>query len=288
MSREPDPTAAPGHRPGAAPDSADVHCATCAALAAGAGRTAAGLATGPDAEDPFHHPYPVPRVRRWWERSAVARSGVVLGVLATVLLTFLLLPESPGGPDRTERPAPPPVDSGISVVAGETPATPADSLAPSGESPAPSEGSPAPADGPADSARTTRTRRPVEPTGPRATSAPPRPTTSPTTRRPTPTPSRPAPGAGELTPLPPSRESGLRSVRSDQATAIEFVNNRPHDVTLYWLDYRGNRVRFRTLRPGASHRQPTYVTHPWVVTTPHGRGLAVFLPDRNPARAVIA
>lgn len=273
------PETGPKHPPGAAGESTDVHCATCAALAAGAGRAAAGSLTG-DADDPFHDPYPVALERRWWERPAVARSGIVFGVLGTVLLTFLLLPESPGGPDRTERPAPPPIDSGISVVAGETSAPPV-------ESPGPAEQAPAPTGTPGNSVRSTPARRPAEPTAPRATNAPPRPTTSPTTRQPTPTRSQPAPGPAELTPLPASREAGLRSVSNDQATAIEFVNNRSHEVTLYWLDYRGNRVRYRTLRPGTSYRQPTYVTHPWVVTNSYGRGLAVFLPDRNPARAVI-
>jgi hypothetical protein len=90
-----------------------------------------------------------------------------------------------------------------------------------------------------------------------------------------------------LTPLPPYREGGARSITSDRPTAIDFVNARAERVLVYWLDYFGRRVLYRVLPAGGSYRQQTYVTHPWVVTTVDGEALAVFLPADRPARATI-
>jgi hypothetical protein len=102
-------------------------------------------------------------------------------------------------------------------------------------------------------------------------------------------PSRPEAPAGPpaLAPLPPSRESGLRSVESERDTAIEFVNARAETVIVYWLDFAGRRVRYAILGAGASYRQQTYVTHPWVVTDVRQTALVVFLPAAEPARATI-
>ncbi|GIJ26488.1 hypothetical protein Vqi01_16500 [Micromonospora qiuiae] len=113
--------------------------------------------------------------------------------------------------------------------------------------------------------------------------------------RPTTPPSRPArpPKATQpaqlpqLSPLPGWRERHLRSVSGGAETSIEFVNLRSRPVVLYWLDHHGQRRQYAVIPPSASHRQHTYVGHPWVVTDRRGRALACFEPIRTPARAEI-
>ncbi len=91
----------------------------------------------------------------------------------------------------------------------------------------------------------------------------------------------------QLSPLPGWRERHLRSVSGGAETSIEFVNLRPRPVFLYWLDHHGRRQQYAVIPPSASHRQHTYVGHPWVVTDRRGRALACFEPIRTPARAEI-
>ena len=102
---------------------------------------------------------------------------------------------------------------------------------------------------------------------------------------PTPRPTLPRPG--ELTPLPPSQESSLRSSGGGSETFIDFVNARSETAVVYWLDYGGQRQLYAILLPGQWYRQQTYVGHPWVVTNAQGVGLACFLPAYETLRAVV-
>ncbi|SCL24560.1 von Hippel-Lindau disease tumour suppressor protein [Micromonospora nigra] len=113
---------------------------------------------------------------------------------------------------------------------------------------------------------------------------------SPPTSRPS-RPASPSPSGrsspGELNPLPASRERHLRSTGGGSETHIDFVNERAERVTVYWLDYGGDRRQYAVLQPGQRHRQHTYVGHPWVVTTAGGRALVCFLPAASTGTAVI-
>jgi hypothetical protein len=82
-------------------------------------------------------------------------------------------------------------------------------------------------------------------------------------------------------------EPTLRSAGNGGATQVAFVNASGDVVTVSWLDPDGNRVTYKTLRPGESYTQPTYVGHPWVVAAADGRALAVFQPGPAPGRAVV-
>lgn len=232
-----------------------------------------GRAARPVPPDPFFDEL-TDQPERWWKRPAVTRSGIALGVLATVILTFVILPETPEQSDGTWRPALlPTVGSGVSIVTSATP-------------PAPELSSPAATVSPAAPSQAVATRQPSTPAASPSSTRRSQPGNSPSAR-PSPTRTQSAPRTAELTPLPPSRERDLRSTHNDRPTSIEFVNRRKEPVIVYWLDHRGRRVPYRILMPGQSYRQPTYVTHPWVVTRMDGRALAIFLPDRNPARATI-
>ena len=111
----------------------------------------------------------------------------------------------------------------------------------------------------------------------RATSTRPAPSASP----------KPPPLPGELAPLPASREPALRSTGGGPETFIDFLNARSEPVTVYWLNYDGERQRYAVLQPGQGYRQHTYVGHPWVVTESDGQALVCFQPTTRAAMAVV-
>jgi len=91
----------------------------------------------------------------------------------------------------------------------------------------------------------------------------------------------------ELAALSVDTEATLRAAGNGGATQVAFVNETGDVVTVSWLDPDGNRVTYKTLRPGESYTQQTYVGHPWVAAAADGRALAVFQPAAAPGRAVI-
>jgi len=55
-----------------------------------------------------------------------------------------------------------------------------------------------------------------------------------------------------------SREAGVH-------TRVHFVNCTTGEVALYWLNYQGREVYYRSLLVGGEFFQPTYLSHPWVM-----------------------
>lgn len=64
-----------------------------------------------------------------------------------------------------------------------------------------------------------------------------------------------------------------RSVVSDTSLHLVFANHARGSVSIYWLDFKGERVLYNTLAPGESYSQQTFVTHPWVILDADGRCL---------------
>ena len=91
-------------------------------------------------------------------------------------------------------------------------------------------------------------------------------------------------GAVQLTSLPLSQATTLKSENSDNATNIRFTNGTCGTIGLYWLDFGGNRVHYGDIPPGQTHVQNTFLTHPWVVTS-DGVDLALYLPAADAANA---
>lgn len=58
-------------------------------------------------------------------------------------------------------------------------------------------------------------------------------------------------------------ERRLKSIDSLVSTHICFKNRSTVPVRLYWVNYDGEEVPYRTLQLGQSCRQQTFVTHPW-------------------------
>ncbi len=76
--------------------------------------------------------------------------------------------------------------------------------------------------------------------------------------------------------------NGLRSRTSTVATELRFVNRSGQTVHVYWLDYEGQRRFYQALRDGESYDQPTFLTHPWLVTDERGAAWKVYLPTERP------
>ena len=64
-----------------------------------------------------------------------------------------------------------------------------------------------------------------------------------------------------------------RSLVSDKRLDLVFANHTKGAVSIYWLDFNGDRVWYNTLAPGDGYSQQTYVTHPWVIVDAKGRCL---------------
>ena len=81
---------------------------------------------------------------------------------------------------------------------------------------------------------------------------------------------------------PPKNESSFRSLNSFAEAEIRFVNRSGQTVNVYWLDYTGERKYYQTLKDGELYDQPTYMTHPWLVTDENGAEWEVYLPTEQP------
>ena len=65
-----------------------------------------------------------------------------------------------------------------------------------------------------------------------------------------------------------------RSEKGTKPATVEVVNKaKTQAVSLYWIDYKGNRVFYAKVQPGARMKQQTYRTHPWIITNHKGRCL---------------
>jgi WD40 repeat protein len=81
-------------------------------------------------------------------------------------------------------------------------------------------------------------------------------------------------------------ESSLHSINGTTTAAIQFLNSSSVTQNVYWLNYSGTRVLYSTLSPGQSFLQPTFLTHPWVVTDSNNTCRAIYLPTLESGVAV--
>lgn len=81
-----------------------------------------------------------------------------------------------------------------------------------------------------------------------------------------------------------SKEAGARSVEGGANTSFTITNRTTLVLTIYWLDYQGERQEYFRLEPNETRGQDTYQNHPWLVTDPAGKCLRIFY---APAEIVI-
>jgi len=75
-------------------------------------------------------------------------------------------------------------------------------------------------------------------------------------------------------------ENRLRSMQGNVHTQMQFINRSHQEVRTYWLDYSGRRVFYKAIPPNGSYTQPTYQTHPWVVTNQANNCIGIFISNR--------
>jgi von Hippel-Lindau disease tumor supressor len=86
---------------------------------------------------------------------------------------------------------------------------------------------------------------------------------------------------------PALRAQSVKSVASELATELTFVNRSSSVRKIYWLDFDGKRVLYSTLKPGEEVAQETFLTHPWLVTDGKNQPLNIYFADALPRRIVI-
>jgi hypothetical protein len=82
-------------------------------------------------------------------------------------------------------------------------------------------------------------------------------------------------------------EKDLKSETGDVKARITFVNRSKQPVKVYWLDYRGQRVLYKKLKPSESYTQDTYMTHPWLITDLYDNAWEVYMPSVQPRTVII-
>jgi hypothetical protein len=83
------------------------------------------------------------------------------------------------------------------------------------------------------------------------------------------------------------KEGEVQSGQGRDRTAITFKNNRGSPVRLYWIDETGHRKLYATIDDGQSHRQPTFLTHPWLLADQADTCIGLYLPVADPREIVI-
>ena len=71
-------------------------------------------------------------------------------------------------------------------------------------------------------------------------------------------------------------EGFARSLESKAPATIQFVNLTGKELQLFWLDFHGQRRAYGKIPAGGQVTHSTFLTHPWLVATAHGHGLAIF------------
>jgi len=85
-----------------------------------------------------------------------------------------------------------------------------------------------------------------------------------------------------------AQEGQLRSVNRATSTVVTFINRGMLTITVYWLNYQGERVFYAKLGPGQSYVQSTFVTHPWLlIGNPGEKCLGIFKPALSPGIVAI-
>jgi hypothetical protein len=82
-------------------------------------------------------------------------------------------------------------------------------------------------------------------------------------------------------------EGNARSLESRHKSTMHFVNLTSKELKLYWLDYSGRRRAYGTIPAGKEATRATYLTHPWLIASPHDNGLAIVHPRGKESTVLI-
>lgn len=65
-------------------------------------------------------------------------------------------------------------------------------------------------------------------------------------------------------------ESSYKSQQGIAPAELTVFNNSDETVKVWWLNYDGKRTFYRDLAPHKSYIQPTWLSHPWVISSVGG------------------
>jgi hypothetical protein len=86
---------------------------------------------------------------------------------------------------------------------------------------------------------------------------------------------------------PAEEEAELRPSTVVQPTTVLFDNRTSTDVSIYWIDPKGQRKPYGVVGAGQKRFQPTFTTHAWVVVKPDGKVLGIWVAGNKPGKAVL-
>ena len=81
-------------------------------------------------------------------------------------------------------------------------------------------------------------------------------------------------------------EVQLKSAASEIQCEIEFLNESPLEVELFWIDFEGKEISYGSLVPRDSAKIPSFVTHPWIVRDKRSREGIAYTVGTNTAQLV--
>jgi hypothetical protein len=80
----------------------------------------------------------------------------------------------------------------------------------------------------------------------------------------------------------PAEQAEIKSVNGNVGTSLAFINRGCQTIKVYWLDYEGNRVLYKTLKSQEGYSVNTYLTHPWLITNESDKAWYVYYADAQP------
>ena len=82
-------------------------------------------------------------------------------------------------------------------------------------------------------------------------------------------------------------EAGLRAERSRLPVPLVFRNAGPAAVSVFWVNFDGQRQFYAKVAPGGEYRVNSFADHPWVVTDGQENCLALLTPGMRGFDATI-
>jgi arylsulfatase A-like enzyme len=83
-------------------------------------------------------------------------------------------------------------------------------------------------------------------------------------------------GVKRLARIDPAEEGNLRSGANGHEVQLTFQNRRKADVSVYWIDTSGGRVKYKEIAAGGQAEQRTYDGHYWLVLDDKGKALGMY------------
>ena len=77
----------------------------------------------------------------------------------------------------------------------------------------------------------------------------------------------------------PTNSRQLKSIVHIQRLFVTFRNDLDETVYVWWADYEGNLVHYKSLSPGQYYKVPTYATHAWLLADDAGNIFATVILD---------